>query len=501
MPPRSSMHFLAFDLGAESGRAILGGFDGELLGLKVIHRFPNQPVTIGPTTYWDVLRLFHEMKHGLAQAVELHGKGICSMAVDTWGVDFGLLGPSDELLGNPIHYRDPHTEGIMEEAFDMVPREELFAQTGNQFMRFNSLFQLLALAKHRSSILEISKTLLLMPNLLDFCFTGRKVTEFTIASTTQMLDPWTRNWAFGLLERFAIDTALLTEIVEPGTVIGPVLDSITHDLGIGGAHIPVIVPASHDTGSAVAAVPAEGEDYVYISSGTWSLMGIDVREPMINAKSLAYNFTNEGGVCGTYRFLKNIMGLWLVQQCRRSFERDGNIYDYDQLTALASKARPLRMLIDPDAEDFLNPPDMPTAIRDFCRKTNQLLPEDEGAFVRCCLESLALKYRWTVDRLVEITGRHFQVIHMVGGGIQNKLLCQLTADATGLPVIAGPVEATAVGNILMQAMALGEINSIDEGRQIVKTSFPVEMYEPGDRAPWDDVYEEFCELIGEGRAR
>ena len=389
----------------------------------------------------------------------------------------------------------------MEEAFDIVPREELFAQTGNQFMRFNSLFQLLALAKHRSSILEISKTLLLMPNLLDFCFTGRKVTEFTIASTTQMLDPWTRNWAFGLLERFAIDTALLTEIVEPGTVIGPVLDSITHDLGIGGAHIPVIVPASHDTGSAVAAVPAEGEDYVYISSGTWSLMGIDVREPMINAKSLAYNFTNEGGVCGTYRFLKNIMGLWLVQQCRRSFERDGNIYDYDQLTALASKARPLRMLIDPDAEDFLNPPDMPTAIRDFCRKTNQLLPEDEGAFVRCCLESLALKYRWTVDRLVEITGRHFQVIHMVGGGIQNKLLCQLTADATGLPVIAGPVEATAVGNILMQAMALGEINSIDEGRQIVKTSFPVEMYEPGDRAPWDDVYEEFCELIGEGRAR
>ncbi|NMB26030.1 MAG: rhamnulokinase [Firmicutes bacterium] len=501
MPPRSSMHFLAFDLGAESGRAILGGFDGELLGLEVIHRFPNQPVTIGPTTYWDVLRLFHEMKHGLAQAVELHGKGICSMAVDTWGVDFGLLGPSDELLGNPIHYRDPHTEGIMEEAFDIVPREELFAQTGNQFMRFNSLFQLLALAKHRSSILEISKTLLLMPNLLDFCFTGRKVTEFTIASTTQMLDPWTRNWAFGLLERFAIDTALLTEIVEPGTVIGPVLDSITHDLGIGGAHIPVIVPASHDTGSAVAAVPAEGEDYVYISSGTWSLMGIDVREPMINAKSLAYNFTNEGGVCGTYRFLKNIMGLWLVQQCRRSFERDGNIYDYDQLTALASKARPLRMLIDPDAEDFLNPPDMPTAIRDFCRKTNQLLPEDEGAFVRCCLESLALKYRWTVDRLVEITGRHFQVIHMVGGGIQNKLLCQLTADATGLPVIAGPVEATAVGNILMQAMALGEINSIDEGRQIVKTSFPVEMYEPGDRAPWDDVYEEFCELIGEGRAR
>ena len=501
MPPRSSMHFLAFDLGAESGRAILGGFDGELLGLKVIHRFPNQPVTIGPTTYWDVLRLFHEMKHGLAQAVELHGKGICSMAVDTWGVDFGLLGPSDELLGNPIHYRDPHTEGIMEEAFDMVPREELFAQTGNQFMRFNSLFQLLALAKHRSSILEISKTLLHMPNLLDFCFTGRKVTEFTIASTTQMLDPWTRNWAFGLLERFAIDTALLTEIVEPGTVIGPVLDSITHDLGIGGAHIPVIVPASHDTGSAVAAVPAEGEDYVYISSGTWSLMGIDVREPMLNGKSLAYNFTNEGGVCGTYRFLKNIMGLWLVQQCRRSFERDGNIYDYDQLTALASKARPLRMLIDPDAEDFLNPPDMPTAIRDFCRKTNQLLPEDEGAFVRCCLESLALKYRWTVDRLVEITGRHFQVIHMVGGGIQNKLLCQLTADATGLPVIAGPVEATAVGNILMQAMALGEINSIDEGRQIVKTSFPVEMYEPGDRAPWDDVYEEFCELIGEGRAR
>ncbi len=493
-----SMHLLAFDLGAESGRAVLGRFDGERVELEVIHRFPNQPVTVGSTTYWDVLRLFHEMKQGLAQSVQLYGTGIASMAVDTWGVDFGLLGPNDELLGNPIHYRDPHTEGMIEEAFQIVPREELFSQTGNQFMRFNSLFQLLALAKRGSSILGMAKTLLLMPNLLDFCFTGRKVTEFTIASTTQMLDPWQRSWALGLLEQFAIDTAMLTEIVEPGTVIGPVLDSITHELGIAGARIPVIAPASHDTGSAVAAVPAEGEDYVYISSGTWSLMGIEVKRPIINEKSLAHNFTNEGGVCGTYRFLKNIMGLWLVQQCRRSFERDGNVYDYDQLTEMARQAKPLQMFIDPDAEDFLNPLDMPSAIRDFCCQTGQKLPDDEGALVRCCLESLALKYRWTVDRLAEITGRSAQVIHMVGGGTRNELLCQLAADATGLPVIAGPVEATAVGNILMQAMALGEISSMGEARQLVRDSFPVRMYEPQARAPWDDVYGKFCDLVREG---
>ena len=489
------MQFLAFDLGAESGRAILGRFDGGRLGLEVVHRFPNQPVTIGSTTYWDVLRLFHEMKQGLAQCLQSHGPNITSLAVDTWGVDFGLLGPNDELLGNPIHYRDPHTEGIIEEAFQVVPRDELFSQTGNQFLRFNTLFQLLALKKRQSSILDMAKTLLLTPNLLDFFFTGRKVTEFSIASTTQMVDPRQRDWAYGLLGEFSIDTAMLTEIVESGTVIGPVLGSITQELGFGGVDIPVIAPASHDTASAVAAVPTVEDDYVYISSGTWSLMGVEVKEPIINEKSLAHNFTNEGGICGTYRFLKNIMGLWLVQQCRRSFERDGNSYDYDQLTDMAWEAQPLRMFIDPDAEEFLNPLDMPTAIRDFCRKTNQEVPDSEAALIRCSLESLALKYRWTVERLEEITGRPAQVVHMVGGGTQNQLLCQLTADATGLPVVAGPVEATAVGNILMQAMALGKISSLREARQMVRDSFPVRVYEPGRKEPWDEVYDRFSDLI------
>ncbi|NMB46587.1 MAG: rhamnulokinase [Firmicutes bacterium] len=495
MAEKGAKQFLAFDLGAESGRAILGSFDGEKIGLEVLHRFPNQPVTIMSTTYWDVLRLFHEMKEGLAQCLQAYGTDIASMAIDTWGVDFGLLGPNDELLANPIHYRDPHTEGMIEEAFKVVGRQQLFEQTGVQFIRFNTLFQLLSLAKRNSPILDSAKTMLLVPNLFDFWFTGRKVTEFSIASTTQMLDPEQRNWAFDLLEQFSIDREMLTEIVEPGTVIGPLLQSITRELGYEKVDIPVIAPASHDTGSAVAAVPAETDDYVYISSGTWSLMGVEVREPIVNEKSMAHNFTNEGGVCGTYRFLKNIMGLWLVQQCRRSFERDGNSYNYDELTRMASEAKPLRMFIDPDADEFMNPLDMPTAIRDFCRQTNQEVPETEGDLIRCCLESLALKYRWTVEKLAEITGRTAQVIHMVGGGTQNQLLCQLTADATGLPVVAGPIEATATGNILMQAMAVGEIATIQEGRQIVRNSFPMQVYQPKAQGPWDDVYTRFTQLL------
>ncbi len=487
--------FLAFDLGAESGRAIIGHFDGDRIELEVLHRFPNQPVTVRSTTYWDALRLFHEMKQGLVQCVQAYGKDVASMAIDTWGVDFGLLGPGDELLGNPIHYRDLHTEGIMEEAFKVVPREELFEATGNQFIRFNTLFQLLALAKRKSPILAQAETMLLMPNLFDFWFSGRKVTEFTIASTTQMLDPNRRDWAFDLLDKFSISREMLTEIVEPGTVIGKVMPSITQELGIEGAEIPVIVPASHDTGSAVAAVPTRESDYVYISSGTWSLMGVEVKEPIVNEQSRANNFTNEGGVCGTYRFLKNIMGLWLVQQCRRSFRRTGNEYSYDELTEMARAAQPLQSFIDPDADEFMNPPDMPEAIQDFCRRTNQPVPETEAALIRCCLESLALKYRWTVDRLEEITGRSARVIHMVGGGTQNTLLCQLAADATGLPVVAGPIEATAAGNILMQAMALGEIKSLEEARQLIRRSFPVVVYEPHDKGPCDDVYGRFNEIV------
>ena len=487
--------FLAFDLGAESGRAIVGCFDGTKVELEVLHRFPNQPVVVMSTTYWDVLRLFYEMKEGLSLCMQKYGTKIASMAIDTWGVDFGLLGANDELLGNPIHYRDPHTEGMIEEAFKVIPRQELFRQTGNQFIRFNTLFQLMALARRGSSILDQAKTLLLMPNLFDFWFTGRKLTEYSIASTTQMVDPRKRDWAFDLLKQFSINGDMLTEIVEPGTIVGKVMPSIMQELGSEGADIPVVAPASHDTGSAVAAVPSEDGDYVYISSGTWSLMGVEVREPIMNEKSLAHNFTNEGGVCGTYRFLKNIMGLWLVQQCRRSFERDGKSYSYDELTQMASSAKPLQVFIDPDADEFLSPLDMPTAIRDFCQRTGQKPPEDKAALIRCCLESLALKYRWTVDKLEEITGGTYQVIHMVGGGTQNQLLCQLAADATGLPVVAGPIEATAVGNILMQAMALGEIGSIKEARQIVRRSFPVRVYQPQAKEPWDDIYPQFSRLV------
>jgi rhamnulokinase len=491
----STAKFIAFDLGAESGRAMLAAFDGEHLTLSEALRFPNVPVRVLGSLHWDVLRLFDDIKRGFAQVVQEHRASIASVGVDTWGVDFALLGRDDELLGNPYHYRDGRTNGMLEEAFRLVPRETIFDRTGVQFMQINTLYQLLAMARHQSPALQNAATLLMMPDLFNFWLTGRKVCEFTDATTTQFYDPRARAWSRALFDDFGLPFQILPEIVEPGTVLGDLAGVVADE--VGSEIVPVVAPACHDTGSAVAAVPSNGQDYMWISSGTWSVMGTQVSQPIINASSLTHNFTNEGGVARTFRLCKNVVGLWLVQQCRRTWARAGDELSYDAMVELARKAPPFRSLIDPDHSEFLPPGDIPARIAAYCRQSGQPVPEEKGEIVRCALESLALKYRFQLERLEGLLGKQLATIHIIGGGTQNRLLCQFTADATGRQVIAGPVEATALGNVLMQALALGYLSSLSEGRQVIGKSFEPAFYEPREPEPWNDAYWRFCKLVQE----
>jgi len=485
-------NYLAFDLGAESGRAVLGRLEDGHLALSTIHRFPNGPVRVLRDYYWDVLGLLREIKEGLALYARECGDPLEGIGLDTWGVDFGLLGSDGRLLGNPRHYRDPRTEGMLEYAFEIVPREEIFEQTGIQFMEINTLYQLLAMVRAGDSTLAQARTLLMMPDLLNYWLTGIKVCEFSEATTSQCYDPRKRAWATDLLDRLGIPTDILQDVIQPGTTIGPLDADLAEEVGLG--RVPVIAPACHDTGSAVAAVPARGDSFAYISSGTWSLMGVETRAPVITADSLKYNFTNEGGVCGTFRLLKNIMGLWLVQECRRIWASEGQDLSYSDLTQLAARAPAFGSLVDPDYHAFLRPGDMPSRIREFCAQSGQRVPESKGEVVRCALESLALRYRWVIERLEVMLGRSLDIIHIVGGGSQNSLLCQLTADATQRPVMAGPVEATAAGNVLMQALSRGRIGSLEECREIVRRSFEVITYEPGSDSGWDEAHARFVAL-------
>jgi rhamnulokinase len=491
----AALNLLAFDLGAESGRAMLGRFDGERIRLTDLHRFPNGPVYLLDGMHWDVLRLWSEIKQGMALAARDYGGGLAGVGLDTWGVDFGLLDRDGALVSNPYHYRDSRTESMIEAAFRRVPREEIFERTGIQFMPLNSLFQLLAMVIRRSPALDIARTFLTMPDLFNYWLTGRTACEFSNATTTQCYDPRRKDWARPMLERLGIPTHIFPEIVPPGTRMGDLLSSIAEEVGLRGERpVPVVAPACHDTGSAVAAVPAQGPGFAWISSGTWSIMGAELPEPVINAQSLAFNFTNEGGVGGTFRFSKNIMGLWLVQECRRTWARHGQEFSYDDLTQMAAQAEPFVAVLDPDDYEFLPPGDMPARIRAFCRKTGQPAPESQGAVVRCALEGIALKYRWVLERVEDMLGYRLEPLHIVGGGTKNRLLSQFTADAIGRPVVSGPVEATAAGNVMVQAMALGRIASLEEGRQVVRNSFEVTRYEPVNRAGWDDAYERFLTL-------
>ncbi|MGD0770359.1 MAG: FGGY-family carbohydrate kinase [Tepidisphaeraceae bacterium] len=490
----ASSHFLAFDLGAESGRAILGTLDGGKLSLTEKHRFANPHGKMLGRFQWDLLGQWEQLKTGLRNAcTDLQGE-LAGIGVDTWGVDFGLLTAAGEILANPTMYRDPCTDGVMERTFARIPREAIFQATGIQFMQFNTLFQLAAMGLAKSDLLNAAQTLLFTPDLFNYLLCGSRQSELSIASTSQMYDPRKRRWATEILEKLQIPTRILPQIVPSGTVLGNLREDVASECG---AKIsPVIAPGCHDTASAVAAVPAtDGEDYCYVSSGTWSLMGVELKEPIVSDKALKYNYTNEMGVGPCVRFLKNIMGLWLVQECRRHWQKQGHDHGYAELTAMAERAEPFGPLIDPAHSPFLKPDDMVGKIDHFCAKTRQRNPTTRGDYVRTCLESLALAYRRTLEGLQDILGKKIGVIHIVGGGSQNELLNQMTADACARPVVAGPVEATAIGNILVQAMAVGRVKSLAEARAIVRENFNVQRYEPRNVAKWDAAYQRYVQIV------
>jgi rhamnulokinase len=492
-PLTASLHFCALDLGAESGRVMLGGFDGERMGLAEIHRFESRPVRLPDGLHTDVLRIWSELKTGMAMTGRRVNGAITGIGVDTWGVDFALLDKQGSLLANPYHYRDTLTDGILPKAFRKVTRAAIFEQTGLQFMPINTLYQLYALKRRKSLLLKYAEALLMMPDLFNYWLTGRAAGEFTIATTSQCFDPRRNNWAFPLLESFGLPTDIFRPIVAPGSVLGDLLPQVTDEIGCNKG-VSVIAPGCHDTALAVAAVPAQNKDFAYISCGTWSILGAELHHPCITPESLAADFTNEGGVAGTFRFLKNLTGLWLVQECRREWVRCGEDLSYAELTQLAAQAEPLRSIIDPSSAEFGKPGDMPSRIRGFCEKTGQKTPESKGQTVRCALESLALSYRTTLEQLESILSYRLDPIHIVGGGTQNTLLCQFAADATGRRVVAGPAEATAIGNVCMQAIALGRIGSLEQGRDLVRRSFEVATYEPHTSQQWDDAYGRFVNL-------
>lgn len=467
---------LAVDLGAESGRVMAVHFDGRSLQLKELHRFPNTTVILNGTLHWNFLRLWQDIQTGIEKGKAFNP---ASIGVDTWGVDFGLLDRQGKLISNPVHYRDGRTDNMLAKAFAKVPQADIFAQTGIQFMSINTLYQMLSLVESQSPQLEIADTFLTAPDLINYWLTGAKVCEFSNATTTQMFNPTTGTWATELLDKLGIPTHILPkEIVPPGTRLG------TYE------GIPVIAPACHDTGSAVAAVPTRSKDFAYISSGTWSLVGLEVDKPLLTPAALAANVTNEGGVYGTYRLLKNVMGLWILQQCRVTWAEVGQSYSYDELVKLAEQAEPLKAIFNPNNPIFLHPGDHPQHIRDICQQTDQPLPQTPGTVVRCVLESLALAYREVLELVTSVAEQKVSVIHIVGGGTQNRLLNQMTADATGLPVVTGPIEATVIGNALVQLITLGEIADLHQARQIVAGLGELQHYQPqGNTAVWDAAYE------------
>lgn len=489
--------FLAFDFGASSGRAMLAKFDGEKITLEEKHRFSNDPVMINGCLHWDVLRLFFEIKQGILKCANSGDRDIDCIGIDTWGVDYGLLDKNDKLLGNPYHYRDTRTEGMYDEAFKRVPKEEIFKETGIAFNWFNTIFQLLSAKLSDDVQLKNAKTLLFMPDLFNFFLTGVKKTEYTVASTAQMFDSVKHEWAYDLLNKLDIPSDILTDVIYPGEAVGTIKPELAEELGI--EQVPVIAVASHDTGSAVASVPVvDQKDFIYISSGTWSLMGVELDKPNLSDGALQYNFTNEGGVDKTIRFLKNIMGLWLIQESRRQWDREGELLSFDELEQQANAAIPFASLIDPDYDQFQTPGNMPKRIREYCSRTGQKVPETKGEIVRCIAESLAFRYRYTIEGMEAVTGNKYNVVNIVGGGIKDKMICQFTANATKRTVSAGPVEATSIGNVLVQAMAMGAIKDLNEGRKVVRNSFDIAEYMPQDSAVWDEAYAKWKKIcLGE----
>lgn len=482
---------LAFDFGASSGRAILGRFDGKTISLEEVHRFSNDPVAFNGTLYWDTLRQFFEIKQGLMKAAQI--ASFESVGIDTWGVDFGLLDKDGYLLEMPAHYRDGRTEG-MDALFDKRLGEGvLYKRTGIASMFFNTVYQLVSLAEKRPELLRRAETALLMPDLFAYFLCGVKGSEYSIASTTSLMDPRTKAWVAEIFRQAGVSEKLFPAVVPAGSVAGPMLPELADELHM--RPVPVIRVASHDTASAVVSVPASEKDYIYISSGTWSLMGVEADEPLMDEASRKMNFTNEGGYGGKIRYLKNIMGLWLIQETRRQFRRDGKDLSYADMERAALAKSAFRCFIDADELIFAPPGNMPERIRQRCRETGQFVPEDEGDVVRCIYESLAMKYRVTKEKIERLRGKSYGYLHVVGGGTKDGLLCQFTANACGVPVIAGPIEATATGNIAVQLLSLGAIKDLADARRIIAASFETKSYEPKNQTSWDEAYARYRKLF------
>ena len=490
---KSKLKMLAIDLGASSGRGMIGEFDGKKLTLRQNHRFSSDPVNISGAFLWDILRIFFEIKNSIRNCANSDDRDIATIGIDTWGVDFGLLDKTGMLIENPYHYRDKRTDNIDAEAYKRISKGEMYKINGLQYLPFNTIYQLLALSAHRPHVFDNAETLLMIPDLLNYFLTGVKKTEYTIASTTALLDAKKRTWAKQLLAPMGVPEKLFTEIVPPGNVLGGILPEVLQD--VGNISAQVVNVAGHDTGSAIAAVPAAGENFVYISSGTWSLMGTEAKEPIITEKSARYDFTNEGGVEGTIRVLRNVAGLWLEQESKRQWEREGEKTTFDELSEMATQAEAFKCLIDVDSPEFVAPGDMPGRIAEFCRRTGQHVPQTKGEVVRCIFDSLALAYKRTLAQIDELQGEKAPFIHVVGGGVKESVLCRFTADACGVPVYAGPNEATALGNIAVQLMAQKEISNLKEARKIIADSFDVVCYEPQNTGAWDAAYEKYEKII------
>lgn len=484
-------HYIACDLGAESGRVILGTLDGGWLVLEEIHRFANHAVRLGGTLRWNTIGIYENLLEGLHK-IGRRGIKAAGVSVDSWGVDYVYIGTNQPMLALPHHYRDPRTEPMLAEALERVGRETIFAETGIQFMALNTLYQLMADTRDSAGVQALADSFLPTADYMNFLFSGVPRCEVSLASTTQIYNPVARDWSHVLIGACKLPREIFPSIVASGTVLGPLAPEVADHTGLDG--VRVIATCSHDTGAAVAAVPAKGDDWAYLSSGTWSLIGVELPQPLLSDAAREENFTNEIGYGNNVRFLKNITGLWLLQECRRAWEREGERFDYTALARFAQEASPFVSLVDPNAPQFTHPSHMPTAIADFCRSTGQVVPETPGAFARCIFESLALMYADKLDAIESLTGRTIRRLHIVGGGSQNQLLNQFAADATGRPVLAGPVEATAIGNLLIQAIALGQLDTLASLREVVRQSFPIDTYQPMNAEAWADARRRFASL-------
>jgi len=480
---------LAFDFGASSGRAVLGTLENGKITLEEIHRFDNDPTMVNGSFCWDILRLFFEIKQGIGKA----GDDYESIGIDTWGVDYGLIDKAGRLMANPYNYRDERTHGMIEKCEETISQDELYEVSGNQIGEINTIFQLLAEKEYRPYMLENAKNMLFTPDLFNYFLTGKVFAEKSIASTSQLLDPYTKQWNYPLIEKLGLPKEIFPELIDSGTVVGNLTDEVCGEVNV--KPKKVIAVGAHDTASAVVAVPAKEKDFVFISCGTWSLFGTELDKPVISELSKKYNITNETGYNNTTRFLKNIIGLWLIQETKRRFHREGKKYSYNDMENLAREAKPFQCFIDPDYPEFAKPGNIPERIREYCKKTGQYIPQTDGEIIRCIYESLAMKYKHTFIQLKECCERDFGVIHMVGGGTKDPFLCQMAADAAGVPVIAGPVEGTAAGNIAVQFIANGEISDVWEARKIISDSFEVKTFEPTSTTEWEEAYKNFVKVL------